>query len=419
MGFAVCAFGQLVEVGIIDDFFIGANIQKAQVTLSADLPSGGTPIVADSSFPEGSDFSSTCNIDFGEQGRSFDSEIFTISGDELFRGEWVVANPKTSSSVATLQYDGNDQSFNLNESGLNNFDLTFGGTATEFRLSIVSDLETAYTTIVYTSSGTCSAVINVPRTPANYNYADTFFDLQYSAFSGGCTFSNVGAIELVLPSTDAVDAIVRKIAILGVLPSPSPTPTPAPSQSNTPTPGPSQSNTPAPSQSNTPAPSQSNTPTPSNSPPCIRVCQCPSFTCQLAYDLDDNYNTLSYYTSAFVFDDSDNIIIIYEDDDGNTSDDVIIYYYIYDDYTPIDTNSFTTIETFSVSSFTSLFSSFTSLFSSFTSLFDFTLSSFTSLFTSFSTRLTITLTSGYTTFSTIISSFPTNTFTNSFTFSDS
>merc|ERR1712232_1483466 len=269
MGFAVCAFGQLVEVGIIDDFFIGANIQKAQVTLSADLPSGGTPIVADSSFPEGSDFSSTCNIDFGdtligcsrdmrmqvtsgEQGRSFDSEIFTISGDELFRGEWVVANPKTSSSVATLQYDGNDQSFNLNESGLNNFDLTFGGTATEFRLSIVSDLETAYTTIVYTSSGTCSAVINVPRTPANYNYADTFFDLQYSAFSGGCTFSNV-------------DAIVRKIAILGILPSESSTPSPQPSQSNTPTRPPT----------NSPTPSQTPTPTPSRSTECTVVCNCP------------------------------------------------------------------------------------------------------------------------------------------------
>merc|ERR1712232_1510955 len=150
--------------------------------------------------------------------------------------------------------------------------------------------------------------------------------MGYSAFSGGCTFSNVGAIELVLPSTDAVDAIVRKIAILGILPSASPTPTPLPSQSNT--------------------------PTPSNSPPCIRVCQCPSFTCQLAYDLDDNYNTLSYYTSAFVFDDSDYYIVVYVDDDLNPDDDQIIYIYVDDDdgITP-GTISFTTF-TYSFTTFT-------------------------------------------------------------------
>jgi len=289
--FAVCAFGQLVEVGIVDDFFIGQNIQKAQVTLANDLSLGGTPIIATSSFSAASD----CNIEFGntligcsrdmemrvtsgEQGRSFDSEIFSINGDANFRGEWVVANPKTSSSVATLQYDGADETFTLNTNGLNNFDLTFGGTATEFRLSIVSDLETQYTTTVYTSSGTCSAVIQVPRTPAQYNYADTFFDIQYSDFSGGCSFSSVGAIELILPSSDAVDAIVRKISILGILPSASPTPTPIPSQSNTPTRPPT----------NSPTPSQTPTPTPSRSTECTVVCNCPAFSCHLVFNFDDD-----------------------------------------------------------------------------------------------------------------------------------
>merc|ERR1711907_663508 len=171
----------------------------------------------------------------------------------------------------------------------------------------------------------CSFTLNVPATPGSYDYDDTIFEISLSAFSGSCDLSNVGAIEIDIPSFDAVDAIVRTIDIIGP-PDPSPT--------RTPTPGPSSSNTPTPTPTRTP----SRTPSPSG--PCIVFCECPSFTCQLAYDLDDDVNTISLgYSSVFVYDDDDanpdddQIIYIYvdDDDDVSTADDDDFFYFFDDD----------------------------------------------------------------------------------------
>merc|ERR1712217_795312 len=63
--------------------------------------------------------------------------------------------------------------------------------------------------------------------------------------------------------------------------------------------------------------------------PCIFVCECPSFTCQLAFDQDDDYNTLSYSTAQFVFDDSDDSSFIYVGDGDD--DQTTIFVYVDDD----------------------------------------------------------------------------------------
>merc|ERR1712130_346618 len=88
-------------------------------------------------------------------------------------------------------------------------------------------------------------------------------------------------IDVVVPSFDGVDAIITQITGIGQ-PDPSPSRTPSPSASRSPQP--SDSRTPAPSASRTPAPSASPSRTPSPSGPCVRFCECPSFTCALIYD---------------------------------------------------------------------------------------------------------------------------------------
>merc|ERR1711976_529226 len=329
-------FAQLEQKIVIDDFTVGGNIQKAIVTLGSDLFASQPNVVDTESFNEpGCTGLIGCGRDMemraitGFSGRSFESEIFLVTGG-VFPGEWAVANPKTSESLATIQYDGQDGTFALSVNGLGNLDLTDGGTATDFRLSVIADLPTTYNIEIYSpDSSTCSFTLNVPATPGSYDYDDTIFEISPSAFSGSCDLSNVGAIEIDIPSFDAVDAIVRTIDIIGP-PDPSPTPTPTPTR--TPTPGPSSSNTPTPTPTRTP----SRTPSPSG--PCIVFCECPSFTCQLAYDLDDDddfaFTTVFVYVDDDANPDDDQIIYIYvdDDDDVSTADDDDFFYFFDDDF---------------------------------------------------------------------------------------
>merc|ERR1719359_198229 len=385
--FAV-AFGQFQQLIIIDDFTVGANDQKAQVNIDSqnDFNGPGTLTATDTITDLtqcdrllGCSRDMQMSVSQGFASRTFTSEILRIPPGGVFEAEWVVANPKNSQSVATLQYDGDDGAFNIPPtlSGLNSFDIEDNGQGEDLVFFVITDLVTNYAVKLYDSNGqVCQDDIAVQPTPDNYAYADTQIDIPLSQFTG-CDKSDIGAIEFLLPSTDAVDAIVKRISVFGTPPTNSPTP------SRTPTPTPTR--TPAPTATSTP--SRSNTPTPSRSGPCIFVCECPSFTCRLVYT--DNYYFPSYSVGDFVYDDSDSSAdVIYvpvpvpvpvDDDDGISTD--------FSSFTSLFTTfstGFTTFFSTGFSSFTSLFTTFTSLytsgfFSTFTSLF----SSFTSFFTSF------------------------------------
>merc|ERR1711964_756462 len=92
--------------------------------------------------------------------------------------------------------------------------------------------------------------------------------------------------------------------------------------------------------------------------------ECPSFTCQLAFDQDDDYNTLSYSTAQFVFDDSDDSSFIYVDDGDD--DQTIIFVYV-DDDDGISTGFSTFFSTGFSSFFSTGFSTFSTGFSTFAS----------------------------------------------------
>jgi len=351
------ASAQDVERILIDNFRIGAGSQIIEITLSSTLQEGETSIVDTDSLAEpgcGGDLLG-CGRDMrlevfsGFANRSFDSSIFDSSVPEFpqFVGEWAVENPKTSSSEATLQYDGTDNSFDLDINGLGGIDATDGGLSTDLVFTVTTDLQIVYTVEIYdTTGGVCEANLVVERTPEDYDLDDILVDIPLSQFSG-CDLTSVGAFQFILPSDDAVDAIVRRISIDG-LPDPSASETPSPSR--TPSPAASGTGTPTPTGTRTP------TRTPSTSGPCIFVCECPSFTCQLAFDQDDDYNTLSYSTAQFVFDDSDDSSFIYVDDGDD--DQTTIFVYV-DDDDGISTG-FSTFFSTGFTSFSTGFSTFAS-----------------------------------------------------------
>merc|ERR1712063_133714 len=214
----------------------------------------------------------------------------------------------------------------------------------------------------------CTASIDV-LTAGNaydYDYNDSFVFFNFDNLAGGCDKTNIGAVEVELFSNDALDAILRQIAFVG---------NPDPSNSQTPTPSRTRSPAPTGTGTGTPTPTRTPTRTPSPSGPCIVFCDCPSFTCQLAYDVDDDFQTISYGNPIdYVYDDDEEgyVYYVYVDDDNNPDDDQIIYVYVYVDD---DGTSFTSFFT----SFTSFFTSFTSFFTTFTSF-----SSYTSFFNNFS-----------------------------------
>jgi len=258
-----------------DDFGVGAGEHSISIQLSTLLVEGDTPVAAQETFTQqGCSGLVGCSRDMqmtvfsGNEGRTGNTDIFDPS-DPAFQGEWAVSTPKNFGSETVLQYDGVDGSIDLDQNGLGSVDMTDGGLAFALRFSIISDLPTIYTVVVYSNNGgRCEADILSEGIVGEYDLEDTFVLVDYDDFSGNCDFTDVGAAELYLPGVDALDAIMRSFEVVGI---------DDPVQ-------PSASSTPSPSA----APSQE-----------MCMCHCPIFTCALIFDPDDDEN------NAYYFDDDD------------------------------------------------------------------------------------------------------------------
>jgi len=283
-----CVYAQgldTVDRILIDNFSVGADQHSIEIELSSTLTTSDPPIVEDATFTQaGCEGLIGCSRDMrievrsGFNNRDFTSDIFSVPNG-VFPAEWTISNPKTSTSTCTLQYDGVDNSFDLDINGLGGIDITVGGTADQLFFAAVSDIEIEYQLFFYdTQGGRCDLDVEIPATPGAYDYQDTFYLFDIDDFDNGCDLTDVGAIEVLLPSTDAVDAIVRNIKIVGdPIPSASPTRSPIPTAPSTPTP----------------------TPSPTLIIPEECMCHCPIFTCALIFDPDDDEN------NAYYFDDDD------------------------------------------------------------------------------------------------------------------
>ena len=244
-----------------DDFSVGAGEHEVEFTIDRVITTSDAPFVRSSTFTQpGCDGLIGCSRDMqmsvftGNVGRQFNSNIFPAAPEfeYIFEGEWAVSTPKGAATETILQYDGADETMDLNTNGLGSIDLTDGGLGLSFRFSIISDIETVYSIAIYSpNNGVCTADVLFPGiVGTDYDLEDTIVDLSFEDLDGNCDLESVGALELLISGEDAIDAILRTVEIVGlddpVEPSPSPTRTPQPSASRPPSPTPTPSPTPSP-----------------------------------------------------------------------------------------------------------------------------------------------------------------------------
>merc|ERR1712232_463744 len=282
-----------IERIIIDDFSLGHNVNSVEIQPSTEIRDGvDASVSAEDPFNAGSG----CGVILGcirdmhmtvfasPAGRRFTSEIFAPQSGAIFPGEWAVSNPKGGKSTAILQYDGS-AGFTDPPSEVFSVDLTTGRSGAYFFFSVLTDLNINYFIDIYDDASVCTLtlpVTGIEGARGEYDYSETFFFIDVSDFSGaGCDTTDISAVELELPSFDAVDAIVRRISIY-TPPDPTPTGTPTPTQTRTP------------AASGTGTPSVTPTRTPSRSTECSLFCTCPVLSCHLVYNFDDD-DFLFYY----------------------------------------------------------------------------------------------------------------------------
>jgi len=121
------------------------------------------------------------------------------------------ATPNQARGYSLLVLDGPDASSSINYSGLNGADLTFGD-AFAIRTHIRSDQPTTVTFNFYSGSSNnrCSLAQNIPGDTTTHEYI-----LEFSRFTNGCTWSNIGAIEVRAEMHDNVDVDVHEIHTWG------------------------------------------------------------------------------------------------------------------------------------------------------------------------------------------------------------
>jgi len=227
-------FGQysdLVERIVIDDFSLS---QSVSVTLSATQTPYDPPIIETSIADAGIGCSSII-------GCERDMFISVISGFQertyfsaIYYNEWDVSTPLGSVVEYSIQYDGRDNSTNLDLNGLNNLDLTDGGLASIIQFSGNIDIMgTTLNFVEYSPNGnSCEADIEIMTNSGTYD--DTLSYMPLANLTGNCDLTNIGAIEINIPATEAIDPVIRNISIISepsVSTTPSITPTPMPSPS--------------------------------------------------------------------------------------------------------------------------------------------------------------------------------------------
>jgi len=187
----------------------------------------------------------------GILGNERDLTLIVESGDQnlvLTTGVsdrvYTAATPNGARGVSILTLDGVDGSPNINYNGLGGADFTTGD-AFAFITQIQSDQPTTITFDVYSgsSNNNCQFDLDVPGDDLTHEYI-----INFSQFSGGCSFSSVGAFEITIAMFDNVDVLIGEVDTYG--------------------------------------------------PVDTCICNCPVFSCRIYYDQDDD--TFSYFrTSQF------------------------------------------------------------------------------------------------------------------------
>ena len=120
------------------------------------------------------------------------------------------SSPYMGNAFTVYQLDGTDASTDVNENGLQNFDLTFAGSATAFRLLGLSDIASSIEFFIYTASGRLNYSLDVTA-----GFSETEYVVEYSSFTGNGDFSDVGAIELQFDGSKQIDVQFSFFGVVG------------------------------------------------------------------------------------------------------------------------------------------------------------------------------------------------------------
>ena len=241
---------------LVDDFSVG---QEIIITLGADVNTTEPPVfetsfvITPTNTTLGGERDMEVRVTQGSFGRSYTSRI--PDSEPI----WIISNYKNSLMSATNQYDGVDQSFDLNFNGLN-VDLTEVSKMTAF---YILDLDSTMLVNLYDFSGT--ACSNSQVLPAANDPVETSIDV--SSFVGNCNQETIGAIEISIETDSSADATFFNITLDGLPATPTPTQTPPPTPTQTRFPTSSVSPT------STRVSAITGTPTPTNTPTSTLISQ--------------------------------------------------------------------------------------------------------------------------------------------------
>lgn len=133
--------------------------------------------------------------------------VFTagVNNDDLSN-----SSPHMGSAFTIYQLDGIDASTSVNVNGLQNFDLTFSGSATAFRLLGFSDIDSSINFFIYTPSGRLTFHLELPG-----DFEEKEYIVDFSNFEGDGDFSDVGAIELQFDGDKQIDVTFSFFGVVG------------------------------------------------------------------------------------------------------------------------------------------------------------------------------------------------------------
>ena len=138
-----------------------------------------------------------------------------LSSAGASHGVFNADTPNGGTAKVIYQLDGVDGSMNLNPNGLRNFDATVGGNATAFFVVAATDIATSISILLYGPNN--NQIGNYTQNIPDSNSQAVNIVIPYSLFemSGSGNFSDVGAIEWVIPMLDNVDLVFHYFGIIG------------------------------------------------------------------------------------------------------------------------------------------------------------------------------------------------------------
>ena len=252
----------LEEKVVIDDFSISQEVSILSYYSDGDYQ-----------FKYTTEIGPTSSIIGGERDMSI--IVFPSNEGELYRSNvgssplpffgWTIETPSSAISTFTNQYDGSDDSFSLDITGLN-IDLSDKTHLTLYTYgSIDSSVVNMYAYLYDNEGGFCSTFIPIIAS-ADF-YSDTKISIPFAGFTGSCG-PVIGAIELLVEIEGLATVFVGRVSLDGppTPPTPSSTNSPSPTTSKTfimpssaPTQTASPTNSPSPTSSRSPSETSSQT----------------------------------------------------------------------------------------------------------------------------------------------------------------